>query len=199
MLLSRSLLPALVLTALLTVGCSKQPADGRATDADTRSKPIPAGTKAAEVPLYQVSRTYQGEAAPAGQFDGPNGSKVSFRTLAGKPFLVTLWTTGCATCDSQLFGLDDIGHEGKFNVVALNIETAQKTGGPNLVDPFMKAHNYKTLRDFRAPSMEALAPFHGASAPTTMLYDSRGRLVWWIIGAPNLASAEIGALLDEAK
>lgn len=192
-------LSVLVLPALLIVGCSKQPGDGRATDADTRSKPIPAGTKAAEAPLYQVSRTYQGEAAPSGQFDGPNGRKVSFQSLVGKPFLVTLWTTYCATCDSQLFGLDDIGHDGKFNVVALNIETAQKTGGPNLVDPFMKAHKYKALRDFRAPSMEALAPFHGASAPTTMLYDSRGRLVWWIIGAPNLASPEIGALLDEAK
>jgi thiol-disulfide isomerase/thioredoxin len=176
--------------ALFLAGCNKT-SDTNLADANV-TVPVASPTATAS---YQVYRTYKGEAAPTGEFTVPGGGKATLAKFAGKPFLVSLWPILCDRCASQLTNLDTLAAEGKIPVVALNTDVGMSA----TTDNFMQAHQFKALHDYRTPNLSVIAPYRGAGGPTTVLYDSQGKTVWWITGEADFSKPDVRALLDEAK
>jgi thiol-disulfide isomerase/thioredoxin len=188
---------ALFLPALLLAGCGKQASDGNmmapnASMADNVSV-------APVAPELNVYREEKGEAAPTAEFVGPGGTNAHLAAFAGKPFLLYLWGTGFQQSVDMMPSLDALAAEGNLPVVALNIEGRSSEDLPDVVTPFLQAHNFKALKDYRDPKQAMLAALHGPTIPNAILYDSTGHQVLRIIGSADFTSREVRALLAEAK
>ena len=188
--------PLLIALILLLAGCHKQaPAPERSAElsADAASGPPGAGEP---VPAPRLDRSRAGSAAPADEFQDPDGEPVSFERFSGKPLLVNFWATWCAPCIGELPTLDTLAGRsaGRLQVLAIS----QDTDGRQKVDSFFAQHRFRTLEAYLDPKMALSGTLKLDTLPTTILYDAKGREVWRVVGMEDWGSARAAKLIDEA-
>ena len=182
---------ALLLVALLAVGCDRQKADApQAPGANTVSE-IDSGKG--------IDRSHRGEAAPATIFKNPDGGDISIASFKGVPVLVNLWASWCAPCVKELPTLQKLEaaqtDEGKLGVIAVS----QDMGPQGSVDAFLADKKIGRFAAFHDQEMALSSALNVQILPTTMLYDAQGKEVWRFIGDQDWTGAEAAKLLGEAR
>jgi hypothetical protein len=146
---------------------------------------------------YTVYRDCAGDVAPVAEFDGPDGKKVSFAQFAGKPFIVNVWSMNSLDSANMRSQLHAIALENKMPIVAIN--NSLMDTDTQSVTRYIKAGQL-ALKDYRSKNAALIAALHGNVVPTTILYNSEGKMVWLIRGgAVDFLSPEGAALLKEAQ
>ena len=189
----RSLIVCLPLLALLVVaGCDKPKPKPEQANASAQAGAPELGPNG-----NILDRSHKGEAMPAMPFSAPGGAPATLTAFRGRPVLVNLWATWCGPCVKELPALDALAKSeaGKVKVIAVS----QDLGGDKQVQPFWKAHGMRNLVAYTDPKMALMNALKIDVLPTTILYDSRGREVWRVIGGKDWTSADAAKLLAEAR
>lgn len=145
----------------------------------------------------ELSYEFVGRPAPDVIFADAEAAEVSLSNFAGKPLLVNIWATWCAPCKAEMPMLDALAklEEGKMSVIAVS----QDLQGMKPVQSFFDATGVANLEPYTDPDNRLSGAVGGAVVlPLTILYDSKGREVWRIIGGVEWDDAEVKKLLDEA-
>lgn len=183
----RSTIVPVLLAAVIAGGCDRQsPPDPQgnlaaAQTADEVPPPSPdeaAGAAPAAAAIKTFDRSRKGEAAPTFGFQDPDGKPTTLAVFRGKPTLVNLWATWCAPCVKELPTLDALAARdgARINVVAISQDLDKAK-----LDGFWAKGGYRALRSSHDPAL-AFSTGLGATLPTTILYDTRGREVWRYTG-----------------
>lgn len=135
---------------------------------------------------YTIDRSHKGDGWPM----------FTLKLWDGNPFIVTLWSTDCKQCESQLANLDELAAKGKIKVAAINIDGIVKPGGPDAYGPFLAAHKYKALEMQQISDANELK-MYDHQPPRTYFYDKNG-LLWVMKGTADFQSPEIQKLIAEA-
>ena len=178
---------ALLLVAMMAVGCDRQKADApQAPVAETESG-------------KGVDRSHQGEAAPTTLFKNPDGGDISIARFKGVPVLVNLWASWCAPCVKELPTLQRLegeqAEDGKLAVIAVSQDMAPQGS----VDAFLSGKKISRFAAFHDKDMALSTALGVQIMPTTVLYDADGKEVWRFIGDQDWTSAEAAKLLAEAS
>ena len=192
-----ALLPGLVL-GLLLAGCDRQKADvpqGGGAPSDWAG-PREAGQPPARKPAGKLDRSHAGTAAPAVDFQSPEGTPVSLADFRGKPLLVNLWATWCAPCIAEMPTLDALAARDKSLQV---LAVSQDMDGAAKVDPFFAERKFSTLQPYLDPEIALMSELRVDTLPTTILYDAEGKEVWRMTGMADWTGAETGKLIREAS
>jgi thiol-disulfide isomerase/thioredoxin len=140
---------------------------------------------------------YKGAAAPDVVFESPDGSPVKLGDFKGKPLLVNLWATWCAPCVAEMPTLDTLattrGDALRVLTVSMDLE------GRRAVDPFFAKAKLQHLDAYLDKKNDLMLALRTDTLPTTILYDSRGREVWRMIGGMDWTGTYAGELIDRAK
>ncbi len=178
---------ALLLVALLAVGCDRQKADAPqapAVEADSGKG---------------IDRSHKGEAAPATIFKNPDGEDISIASFKGVPVLVNLWASWCAPCIKELPTLQKLeaaqADEGQLGVIAVS----QDMGPQGSVYAFLADRKIGRFAAFHDKEMALSGALGVQILPTTVLYDSQGKEVWRFVGDQDWTSTEAGKLMAEAR
>ena len=179
---------ALLLVAMVAVGCDRQKADA------------PQAPVAKEAESGKgVDRSHKGEAAPATLFKNPDGGDISIARFKGVPVLVNLWASWCAPCVKELPTLQKLeeaqAKDGKLGVIAVS----QDMGPQGSVDAFLADKKISRFAAFHDKDMALSTALGVQVMPTTILYDADGKEVWRFIGDQDWTSAEAAKLLEEAN
>jgi peroxiredoxin len=116
---------------------------------------------------------------PEVSFTDVQGRSVLVSALRGKVVLLTFWTTTCGQCQAEMRWFADFQQTYRDrNLVVLGVSLDQ--GGWSRVSPFLERRplNYDVLVARR----EVTQPIIGASIPTTLIVDRRGRIAVRHIG-----------------
>jgi thiol-disulfide isomerase/thioredoxin len=184
----RPILPLFL--ALAACGQNAGPANGVAADQPVSSRPKPSE------PVGRLDRARAGALAPATQFEDPDGAPASLADFRGKPVLVNLWATWCAPCIAEMPTLDRLAAREKDRLHVVTI--SQDLDGREKVETFFEKQGYRNLETWLDPQMALMPELKARILPTTILYDSRGREVWRIVGARDWTGEETAELFREA-
>ena len=116
---------------------------------------------------------------PDVSFTDAQGRPVPVSALRGKVVLLTFWTTTCGQCQTEMSWFADFQHTYRDrNLVVLGVSLDQD--GWSRVSPFLEHQpiNY----DVVVARREVTQPIIGASIPTTLIVDRRGRIAVRHIG-----------------
>lgn len=145
---------------------------------------------------HVVDRSHKGEAMPGVTFTGLGDKPTTLaKEAGGKPFAVNLWATWCAPCIAELPALDKMAGAVAAKGVKV-IAVAQDQGSAAHVDSFLATHKFANLKRYLDPDT-GLGFAYGATLPTTVLYDAKGKEVARVIGAIEWTGPEAQALLKE--
>ena len=137
----------------------------------------------------------RGNAMIDASFQAPDGSPVQLSDFTGKPVLVNIWATWCAPCIVEMPMLDELAMREKDRLKILVV--SQDIQGADKVDPFFARNDFHALEPYIDPENGLSFGFGSGLMPTTVLYDSRGKEVWRVIGAMDWDGAKAAALLEE--
>lgn len=177
-----------LLLLLLASACERQPAPSNSM----RQSAAPAAPRAAG----KLDRSHAGKPAPETEFDDPDGETVTLASFEGKPLLLNFWATWCGPCVKEMPTLDRLAARAgaKLQVVALS----QDSGGREKVDAFFSKAKLTALEPYIDPKLAVMSQLRVEVLPTTILFDSKGREVWRVVGEEDWTSARAAALLAEA-
>ena len=116
---------------------------------------------------------------PEVSFTDAQGRSVPVSVLRGKVVLLTFWTTTCGQCQTEMSWFADFQHTYRDrNLVVLGVSLDQD--GWSRVSSFLEHRplNYEVVVARR----EVTQPIIGASIPTTLIVDRRGRIAVRHIG-----------------
>jgi thiol-disulfide isomerase/thioredoxin len=149
----------------------------------------------AEAATGRLDRSHAGGAAPATEFEDPEGAPASLADFRGKPVLVNLWATWCAPCVAEMPTLDRLAERESERLHVLTV--SEDLDGRNAVEAFFAKQGYRNLDTWLDPRMALMTELKATLLPVTILYDSEGRELWRMIGPEDWASGRAAALLDE--
>ena len=188
----------LALSALGTLasgGCDRQkgeepqgePAANAANAARASGQSYPTGV---------LDRSRAGTAAPAVEFEDPDGEPASMADFRGRPVLVNLWATWCGPCVIEMPTLDRLAEreQGRLQVLALS----QDVDGREKVSTFFAERGFRRLEAYLDGSMAFMTALRLDTLPTTILYDAEGREVWRMTGMAEWDGDRARRLLAEA-
>ncbi|MGI8932244.1 MAG: TlpA family protein disulfide reductase [Sphingomicrobium sp.] len=182
---------ALLLVALLAVGCDRQKAEAPQAPVIEASEDADSGKG--------VDRSHKGEAAPTTIFKNPDGGDASIGGFKGVPVLVNLWASWCAPCVKELPTLQKLEEaqaiDGQLGVIAVS----QDMGPQGSVEAFLADKKIGRFAAFHDKEMALTSALGVQIMPTTVLYDAVGKEVWRFIGDQDWTSAEAQALLAEGR
>ncbi len=140
---------------------------------------------------------FKGTLAPETPFEGPDGRPVKLAEFAGRPVLVNLWATWCASCVVEMPTLDALAaaRGDTLRVVAISMDIE----GRRAVDPFLAKAGLKNLPPYLDKKNDLMLALKADTLPVTILYDSQGREVWRMIGEMDWNSEKAAALIDQAS
>jgi peroxiredoxin len=116
---------------------------------------------------------------PELSFTDAQGRSVAVSAFRGKVVLLTFWTTTCEQCQTEMSWFADFQQIYRDrNLVVLGVSLEQD--GWSRVSPFLERRpvNYDIVMARR----EVTQPIIGASIPTTLIVDRRGRIAVRHIG-----------------
>ena len=116
---------------------------------------------------------------PEVTFTDAQGRPVAVSALRGKVVLLTFWTTTCGQCQTEMSWFADFQHTYRDrNLVVLGVSLDQE--GWSRVNPFLE---HRPIHyDIVVARREVTQPIIGASIPTTLIVDRRGRIAVRHIG-----------------
>ena len=145
---------------------------------------------------YTIDRSKAGSDLPDYAFKDASGKALTLGHFKDKPILVNLWATWCAPCVKELPQLDRIaGAYAKSGLQVMPI--SQDTMEADKVSAFFSGKGLQNLQTWFDPDNNFGFGFGGAALPTSVLYNSDGKEIARIIGAPDWEGAEMRALLEE--
>ncbi len=146
-------------------------------------------------PTGRLDRSHAGEAAPATAFEDPEGKPASLADFRGRPVLLNLWATWCAPCIAEMPTLDRLAarEAGRLHVLTVS----QDLDGREKVEAFFAKQGYRDIETWLDPQMALMTGLKADTLPTTILYDSRGREVWRVVGMEDWESGRAALLLKE--
>jgi len=120
------------------------------------------------------------------------GKSVDIREYSGKPILIHFWATWCPTCKIELANIERVSK--KYQVITI----AVKSGSNDDILSFMREHesNFTVIND---KSGEISSRFDIGAFPTTIIYDSRGKLSFSEVGYTTTAGLLARMLWLEAN
>jgi thiol-disulfide isomerase/thioredoxin len=164
--------------------------------ANTAAPDQPRWSGPAEAPRTgKLDRSHAGEAAPATEFQDPDGAAASLADFRGRPVLLNLWATWCAPCVAEMPTLDTLAARESDRVQVLTV--SQDLDGREKVEAFFAKQGYRNLETWLDPQMALMTELKADTLPTTILYDSRGREVWRVVGMEDWESGRAALLLKE--
>ena len=182
---------ALLLVAMLAVGCDRQ-------KADAPQAPVAGATDDAEGGKG-IDRSHKGEVAPATLFKNPDGGDISIAKFKGVPVLVNLWASWCAPCVKELPTLDRLAEshavDGQLGVIAVSQDIAPQSS----VKAFLADHKITHVGAYHDPEMGLTSALGVQIMPSTVLYDAAGKEVWRFTGDLDWTSDEAKQLLAEVR
>jgi thiol-disulfide isomerase/thioredoxin len=157
--------------------------------------PEQAAGPAESAPTGKLDRSKAGQAVPAITFEDPDGAPTSLADFRGKPVLLNLWATWCAPCVAEMPTLDRLAarEAGRIDVLTVS----QDLNGREKVEAFFARHRYRNLETWLDPQMALMTGLKADILPTTILYDSKGREVWRIVGMEDWESERAAKLIEE--
>jgi thiol-disulfide isomerase/thioredoxin len=150
----------------------------------------------AEVPTGRLDRSNAGSAAPATEFEDPDGAPASLADFRGKPVLVNLWATWCAPCVAEMPTLDSLAAREGERLKVLTV--SEDLDGREKVEAFFARRGYRNLETWLDPQMALMEALKVDTLPTTILYDPEGREVWRVVGMEDWQSGRAALRLKEA-
>ncbi len=200
------ILPGLALAGLLA-GCDRQnpPApQGNGANA-AAAAPAPGGVPAAgnaaahaRYPTGRLDRSRGGRPAPDLAFQRPDGGPVRLSAFRGRPLLVNLWATWCGPCVVEMPSLDRLAGSQADDGLQVIAISQDSTDGRRKVTDFFAARSLPNLQAYLDAEMGLMFALGADTLPTTILYDSRGREVWRMIGMADWQGERVARLLLEA-
>jgi thiol-disulfide isomerase/thioredoxin len=182
----------ILLPFLLLAACNQAPEGNRALP----DQPGWAGPKQPAA-TGRLDRSRAGSPAPTTRFEDPDGEPASLAQFRGRPLLVNLWATWCPPCVAEMPTLDSLaGREGGGLQV---VTVSQDLDGRDKVEAFFAKQGYRHLETWLDPQMALMGALKVDTLPTTILYDSKGREVWRMVGMEDWDSARSALLLKEAS
>lgn len=157
-------------------------------------RPSWAGPKPS-APTGRLDRSRAGSAAPATPFENPDGAGATLADFRDKPLLVNLWATWCAPCIAEMPTLDSLAAREKDRLQVVTI--SQDLDGRDRVEAFFAKQGYRHLETWLDPQMALMQALKVDTLPTTILYDSKGREVWRMVGMEEWDSGRAALLLKE--
>jgi thiol-disulfide isomerase/thioredoxin len=184
-----------LVAALATGACDRQkasPEQGGGGSAPTANT----GAGARTYPTGRLDRSRAGTAAPAIQFEDPEGEPATFADFRGRPLLVNLWATWCAPCVVEMPSLDRLAaREGeRLQVLALSEGDDRRK-----IADFFAARRFAALDPYRDADMAMMSALRIDTLPTTILYDAQGKEVWRMTGMAEWDGERARRLLAEAR
>ena len=184
--------PMLLICATLALAACNRQATAPAPDQNAANETAVPG------PVKGVDRSHKGQAAPAAEFDNPDGGKISIAKFKGVPVLVNLWASWCAPCVKELPTLDKLAANHRDDGLLGVIAVSQDSGPQASVVAFLAKLKVTDLGAYHDPKMAlsgALGP--DTVLPTSILYDAQGKEVWRYVGDLDWTSAEAAKLVAE--
>lgn len=126
---------------------------------------------------------------PNVEFTALNGEKMSFEKLRDKPFIVTFWTTDCASCLKEIPLFVDL--YSRFHAQGLEIiGVSMYYEPPNQIIEFLKKNPlpYPITLDIEAKLANAFDSVN--ATPTTFLLNQKSEMVWQKVGLIELAELQ---------
>ena len=188
----------LLLAALLTpslAGC-----DTSRSPAPEQSRDVPAAPAAPADPgagTGRLDRSHAGSPAPRIAFEDGDGKPVTIADFAGRPVLLNLWATWCAPCVAEMPTLDALAGRVGDRIAVLTV--SEDMDGRAKVDAFFRKYGFAHLEAFLDPELALMPALEIGTLPTTILYDSRGREVWRMMGMEEWNGPRAAALIAEAE
>ena len=176
---------------LMLAACSPAPERNNAAAPDQ-----PAASGPAQPPQAgMLDRSRAGSAAPATEFEDPDGAPATLAGFRGKPVLLNLWATWCAPCIAEMPTLDRLAarEAGRLQVLTIS----QDLDGREKVEAFFARQGYRNLGTWLDPRMALMTELKADMLPTTILYDAQGREVWRVAGPEDWESGQAAALIRE--
>jgi len=146
-------------------------------------------------PTGQLDRSHAGEAAPGTAFEDSDGETTSLADFRDKPVLLNLWATWCAPCVAEMPTLDNLAAREADRLHVLTV--SQDLNGREKVEAFFARQGYRNLETWLDPEMALMTELKADILPTTILYDSKGREVWRVVGMEDWESGRAAMLLED--
>ena len=126
-------------------------------------------------------------------FAAPDGGKLSLADFKGRAVLLNLWATWCVPCRSEMPALDKLQAQAggaKFEVVAVNVDTARVERAGQFLDQIGVSHLAR-YADHSGDAFETLRLAGKAlGLPTSLLIDAEGCEIGVVAGPANWVSPE---------
>ena len=182
-----------ILFLLLSLAaCDRAPDPGNAAGPD---QPGWSGPGAQAEPTGKLDRSHAGSAAPATEFQDPDGAPASLADFRGRPVLLNLWATWCPPCVAEMPTLDRLSPREGDRLQVLTV--SQDLDGRDKVEAFFAKQGYRNLETWLDPKMALMTDLKADTLPMTILYDARGREVWRVVGMEDWESGRAALLLRE--
>ena len=157
-----------------------------------RLRPLAQGDLAA----LNVAKTPRPAAAV--MFGGPDGQKLALADFKGRAVLLNLWATWCVPCRAEMPALDRLQAAAggpKFEVVAVNTDTARVERAPKFLDEIGVSH-LKRYADHTGDAFETLRLAGKAlGLPTSLLIDAEGCEIGVVAGPVDWTSPQAAAAM----
>jgi thiol-disulfide isomerase/thioredoxin len=134
-------------------------------------------------------------AAPAAQFKGPNGQRLSLEDFRGRVVLLNIWATWCGPCRAEMPSLDRLqalhGADG-LDVIAVSVDRE----GAGVVRAYYQKSGIRNLKLYVDSDRATLSAFRPDGIPMSVLIDREGNVVGEMTGAARWDSAEATELVQ---
>ena len=162
------------------------------------SAAIAAATAARPGRLGRAQRRQVAAPAAAVMFGGPDGQKLALADFKGRAVLLNLWATWCVPCRAEMPALDRLQAAAggpKFEVVAVNTDTARVERAPKFLDEIGVSH-LKRYADHTGDAFETLRLAGKAlGLPTSLLIDAEGCEIGVVAGPVDWTSPQAAAAM----
>jgi len=103
------------------------------------------------------------------------GNSIDFSSYEGKPLVVHFWGTWCPTCRIETSNIEDISEN--YNLISIVVNSGENKA----IKEFMEEHEL-TFRVVNDQSSNVANKFNIGAYPTTLIYDSKGKLKFTEMG-----------------
>jgi YD repeat-containing protein len=147
---------------------------------------VAAGSAAWSIATAAAYASRSSATVPAVALIGGDGTPKPLARGDGKPLVVNLWATWCPPCQAEMPVLARAQAENpRLNVVFVNQAESREA-----VDGYLTSHGIHIENSLLDPQLAVARAVHATGYPTTLFYDSHGRLLSIHLGQFSRATFE---------
>lgn len=130
---------------------------------------------------------------PDAAFNALDGSEIRLSALAGKPVVINLWATWCPPCRREMPALQQAQAQNKDVVFVF----ANQGESADTIRQYLAAENIDIANVILDRNMDVARHAGSAALPTTLFFDSRGKLHNTRMG--QLSAASLAQQLEAVR